>query len=128
MHDPAAGPVEITLAGIVVTDPELRVMATGAVASFTVAAHERRFDPATGQWVDTGTTFLPCAIGRQAAENVAESLTKGTRVLITGMLRQREWETTTGDKRHAYEIHATEIAVSLNHATVQITRTEHRQK
>lgn len=127
--DPAAtGLAEITLAGILVTDPELHLTATGAVASFTVAAHERRFDPATGHWVDIGTTFLPCYIGRQAADNVAESLTTGTRVLITGVLRQRQWETTTGDQRFACELHATEVAVSLNHATVQVTRTEHQQE
>ncbi|MGH3934332.1 MAG: single-stranded DNA-binding protein [Pseudonocardiaceae bacterium] len=126
--DPAAGLAEITLVGILVTDPELRFTATGAVAGFTVAARERRFDPATGQWVDTVTAFLPCLIGRQAAENVAESLTEGTRVVVTGVLRQREWETTTGDKRYAYEVHATEVAVSLNYATVQVTRTEYGQE
>lgn len=65
---------------------------------------------------------MPCYIGRHAADNVAESLSKGTRVLVTGVLRQREWETTTGDKRHAYEVHATEVAVSLNQGTVQVTR------
>jgi single-strand DNA-binding protein len=117
------GSAEITLAGILVTDPELHVTSTGAVATFTVAADERRFDPATKQWMDTGTTFLPCSVGRQAAESVTESVTKGTRVLVTGVLRQREWETTEGDKRYAYEVHATEVAVSLNYATVQITRT-----
>lgn len=118
-----AGLVEITLAGILVTDPELRLSSIGAVTSFTVAADERRFDPATNQWVDTGTVFLPCFIGRQAAENVAESLTKGTRVLVTGVLRQREWESAAGDKRYAYEVHATEVAVSLNYAMVQVIRT-----
>ncbi|MGH3856545.1 MAG: single-stranded DNA-binding protein [Pseudonocardiaceae bacterium] len=126
--DPAAGLADITLAGILVADPELRFTATGAVASFTVAAHERRFDPATGHWVDIGTTFLPCFIGRHAADNVAESLTTGTRVLVTGVLRQREWETTTGDQRFACELHATEVAVSLNHATAQVTRTEDKQE
>lgn len=126
--DPAAGLAGITLAGIVVTNPDLRVTAAGAVASFTVATHERRFDPATGQCLDTGTTLLPCSIGHQAAENVAASLTTGTRVLITGVLRQREWETTAGHKRYAYEIHATEIAVSLNYATAQVTPTERGKK
>ncbi|MGH3977326.1 MAG: single-stranded DNA-binding protein, partial [Pseudonocardiaceae bacterium] len=87
---------EITLVGILVTDPQLYVTPTGAVAKFTVAAHERRFDPATCRWVDAGTTLLPCSIGRQAAENVAESLTTGTRVVVTGVLCQREWETTEG--------------------------------
>lgn len=115
-----AGSADITLAGILVTDPELHLTPTGAVASFTVAADRRRFDPVARQWVDTGTTFLPCSIGPHAAENVAESLTKGIRVLVTGVLRQREWETTEGDQRYAYEVHATEIGVSLNYATVQI--------
>lgn len=112
---------EITLTGILVTDPELHFTTTGAVASFTVAADGQRFDPATSQWIDTGTTFLPCSIGRQAAENVAESLTKGIRVLVTGVLRQREWETTEGDKRYAYDVHASEVGVSLNYTAVQIT-------
>lgn len=126
--DPAVGLAEITLAGMVVTEPELRVTAAGAVASFTVAAHERRVDPATGQWVDTGTTLLPCSIGHHAAENVAASLTTGSRVLITGVLRQREWETTAGHQRYAYEIHATEVAFSLNYATAQVTPTERRKE
>ncbi len=117
------GSAEITLAGILVTDPELHFTSTGAVANFTVAADEHRFDPVTKQWVHTGTTFLPCSVGRQAAESVTESATKGTRVLITGVLRQREWETTEGDTRYSYEVHATEVAVSLNYATVQVTRT-----
>jgi single-strand DNA-binding protein len=121
-----AGSAEITLAGILVTDPELHFTTAGAVASFTVAADERRFDPATSQWVDMGATFLPCSIGRQAAGNVTESLIKGIRVLVTGILRQREWENTEGDKRFAYEVHATEVAVSLNYATVQVAT--HGQK
>ena len=119
-----AGSVEITLTGLLLTDPELHVTTAGAVVSFMVAADGRCFDPAAGRWVDTGATFLPCSIGPQAAQNVAESLTKGTRVLVTGVLRQREWETTEGDKRYAYEVHASEIGVSLNYATVQITTIE----
>lgn len=118
-----AGLAEITLVGILVTDPELHFTSTGiAVAGFTVAANERRYDPATDQWVDMGTTFLPCRIRRQAAENVAESLTKGTHVLVTGALRQREWKTTDGDQRYAYEVDATEVGISLKHATAQVTK------
>ncbi|MDQ3762434.1 MAG: single-stranded DNA-binding protein [Actinomycetota bacterium] len=80
-----AGLPEITLAGTLVAEPELRFTPTGAaVATFTVAANDRRYDPATGQWVDKGATFLRCCLWRQAAENLAESLTKGTRVLLTG--------------------------------------------
>jgi single-strand DNA-binding protein len=118
-----AGLAEITLVGILVTDPELRVSPTGAaVASFTVAAHDGRYDPGTGEWVDKGATFLRCPIECQAAENVAESLTKGARVLVTGVLKQREWETTDGDKRYAYEVDATEVGASLKWATMKITK------
>ncbi len=114
---------EITLVGILVADPELRVTATGAaVADFTVAANDLCYDPDTGEWIDKGATFLRCSIWRQAAENVAESLTKGTRVLVTGVLRQREWDTTDGDKRYAYQVDATEVGVSLKRATVKITK------
>lgn len=115
--DPAAGLAQVTLAGILVTDPELRHTSTGVVTNFTVAAQQRRFDPAAGQWVDTGTTFLPCFIGRHAAENAAESLAKGTRVLVTSVLQQREWETTTGDKRSAYEGHRDRRVTQLRHGS-----------
>lgn len=103
----------ITLSGIVVTDPQLHYSADGPVARFDVAAQQRHLDPVTGQWADTGTTLLPCSIGHQAARKVATSLTIGTRVLITGVLRQREWEDTVGNKRYAYEVDATEVAISL---------------
>jgi single-strand DNA-binding protein len=114
---------EITLVGILVTDPELRVSHTGAtIASFTVAANDCRYDPGAGAWVDKGATFLRCSIECQAAENVAQSLTKGTRVLVIGALRQRAWETTDGDKRCAYEVDATEVGASLKWATVEIIK------
>ena len=115
---------EITVVGILVNDPELCLAPSGAVvATFTVAANGRCYDPDTGQWIDRGTTFLPCSIWHHAAENVAESLTKGTRVLVTGVLRQREWDTTDGDKRYAYQVDATEVSVSLKRVTVKITKT-----
>lgn len=119
-----AGLAEITLVGILVTNPELRTTPTGdAVATFTVAANDDRYDPATGEWADRGTTFLRCFIRHQAtAENAAESLTTGMRVLVTGILRQREWETTGGDQRYAYELDAVEIGVSLKSARVKITK------
>jgi single-strand DNA-binding protein len=118
-----AGLAEVTLVGILVADPELCVTPTGAVVtSLTVAANDGRYDPDTGKWVDKGTTLLRCSIWRQAAENVAESLTKGARVLVTGVLRQREWETANGDKRYAYEIDATEVGASLKWATVKVTK------
>jgi single-strand DNA-binding protein len=119
-----AGLAEVTLVGILVTNPELHLAPTGtAVTTFTVAANDGRYHPDTGQWADQGTTFLRCSIGHRAAENVAESLTQGTRVLVTGVLRQREWTTTDGDQRYAYELDATEVGASLKWATVKITTT-----
>lgn len=119
-----AGLAEVTLVGILVTDPELHLAPTGpAVATFTVAANDGRYDPDTGQWADQGTTFLRCSVRHRAAENVAESLTQGARVLVTGVLRQREWRTTVGDQRYTYELDATEIGASLKWATVKITTT-----
>lgn len=114
---------EITIAGTLVKDPELRYTATGAaVASFTVAANDRRYDKDTGEWVDKGATFLRCSVWRQAAENLAESLTKGTRVLVTGVLRQREWETPEGQKRISFDVDVSEIGASLKWATVTVTK------
>lgn len=119
-----AGLPEITLAGTLTTDPELRFTPTGAaVANFTVATNDRRYDPTTQQWVDKGATFLRCSLWRQPAENLAESLTKGTRVLLTGTLRQREWETPEGDKRYAFEVDVTEIGPSLKWATAKPSKT-----
>ncbi|MBV9160796.1 MAG: single-stranded DNA-binding protein [Pseudonocardiales bacterium] len=115
---------EITLAGVLVADPELCVTPAGAVVTnFTVVTNDRSVDPATGKWVDKAPTLLPCSIRRQAAENVAESLMQGARVLVTGVLRQREWGTTGGVKRYVYEVDATEVGVSLRAATVKITKT-----
>jgi single-strand DNA-binding protein len=91
--------------------------------TFTVAANGHCYDPDTGQWIDEGTTFLPCSICHHAADNVAESLTTDTKVLVTGVLRQREWDTTDGDNRYAYQVDAAEIGVSLKGATVKITKT-----
>jgi len=118
-----AGLPEITLAGTLVADPELRFTPSGAaVANFTVAANDRRYDPATGQWADNGATFLRCTLWRQAAENLAESLTKGARVLLTGVLRQREWDSANGEKRYAFEVDVTEIGASLKWATAKLTK------
>ena len=119
-----AGLPEITLVGVLVADPELCVTPTGAVVTnFTVMANDRYIDPATGKWMDKGPTLLPCSIWRQAAENAAESLVQGARVLVTGVLRQREWSSTGGVKRYVYEVDATEVGVSLRSATVKITKT-----
>lgn len=115
---------EITLAGVLVADPELCVTPSGAVVTnFTVVTTDRGVDPASGKWVDKAPTLLPCSLRRQAAENVAECLTQGTRVLVTGVLRQREWGATGGVKRYVYEVDATEVGVSLRSATVKITKT-----
>jgi single-strand DNA-binding protein len=112
---------EITIAGTLVADPELRFLESGAaVASFTVAANERRLDTASGQWVDKGATFLRCTAWRQLGEHVSESLSKGVRVLVTGVLRQREWTTDTGEKRSAFDVDVTEIGASLKWATVHV--------
>jgi single-strand DNA-binding protein len=119
-----AGLPEITIAGTLVADPELRFTPTGAaVASFTVAANDRRYDKTTGEWVDKGATFLRCSVWRQAAENLTESLTKGARVLLTGVLRQRDWETPDGEKRYGFDVEVTEIGASLKWATVTVTKT-----
>jgi single-strand DNA-binding protein len=115
---------EITLVGILVADPELGITPTGAtVATFTVAVNGRCYDPDTGQRIDNGTTFLPCAIGHHTADNVAESLTAGTRVLVTGVLQPRAWEATDGDQRYAYHIDATEVGICLKHVTVRVAKT-----
>jgi single-strand DNA-binding protein len=114
---------EITIAGTLVADPELRYTATGAaVATFTVATNDRRYNRDTGEWVDHGATFLRCSIWRHAAENLAESLTKGTRILLTGVLRQHEWETREGEKRYSFEVDTTEIGASLKWATVTVNK------
>ncbi|HEU0087673.1 MAG TPA: single-stranded DNA-binding protein [Pseudonocardiaceae bacterium] len=119
-----AGLPEITVAGTLTADPELRYLPTGTpLATFTVAANDRRYDQHTGRWADHGATFLRCSVWREVAEHVAESLTRGTRVLLTGTLRQREWETTDGDKRSGFEVDVTEIGASLKWATTQVSKT-----
>ena len=118
-----AGLPEITVAGTLTADPELKYTPSGvAVANFTVAANDRRYDKTTGTWVDAGATFLRCTLWRQAAENVAESLTKGCRVLLTGELRQREWHTDHGEKRYAMEVDVAEIGPSLKWATATVNK------
>jgi single-strand DNA-binding protein len=115
---------EVTVVGVLIADPELCVTPTGAVVTnFTVMANDRQIDPTTGKWVDKGPTLLSCSIWRQAAENVAQSLTQGARVLVTGVLRQREWSSTDGVKRSVYHVDAAEVGVSLRSATVKIAQT-----
>lgn len=113
------------MTGTLVADPELRFLQTGvAVCSFTVAANERRYDASTNAWVDGGATFLRCAAWRQLAENVSESLAKGARVTVTGVLRQRGWTTDSGEKRSAFEVDVIEIGASLRWATVTIRKAD----
>ena len=119
----AQGDVNITVVGNIVADPELRFTPAGAaVANFRVASTPRRYDSQTNQWVDGEAMFISCNIWRQAAENVAESLTKGTRVIVTGRLKQRSYETSEGERRSVMEIDVDEVGPSLRYATAQINR------
>jgi single-strand DNA-binding protein len=111
------------VAGTLTANPELRFTPAGsAVANFTVAANERRLDRDTGKWVDGDATFLRCLIWRDAAENVANSLSRGDRILVTGRLKQRSYETAAGEKRTVMELDVTEVGVSLKWATAKVTK------
>ncbi|MGP3967873.1 single-stranded DNA-binding protein [Streptomyces sp. 6N223] len=118
-----AGETVITVVGNLVDDPELRFTASGAaVAKFRVASTPRVFDRQTSEWRDGETLFLTCSVWRQAAENVAESLTKGTRVIVQGRLKQRSYEDREGVKRTVFELEVDEVGASLRNATAKITR------
>jgi single-strand DNA-binding protein len=120
----AAGDTTITMIGNLTNDPELRFTPSGAaVAKFTVASTPRYLDKASNEWKDGDTLFLNCQIWRQAAENVAESLTRGTRVILSGRLKQRSYETKEGEKRTVFEVEVDEVGPSLRNATTKITRT-----
>ena len=113
----------LTLTGNLVDDPELRFTPAGQpVASFRIASTPRYRDNATGEWKDGDTLFLTCQVWRQAAENVAESLQRGMRAIVTGRLRQRSYETKEGQKRTVYELQADEVGVSLRNATAKVTK------
>ena len=113
-----AGETPITLVGNLVDDPELRFTSSGvAVANFRVASTPRIYDKQAGEWRDGDSLFLSCSVWRQYAENVAESLTKGTRVIVTGRLKQRSYETQSGERRTVMEIEVDEIGPSLRSAT-----------
>jgi single-strand DNA-binding protein len=119
----AAGDTVITIIGNLVDDPELRFTPSGAaVAKFRIASTPRTLDKATNEWKDGDSLFLSCNVWRQAAENVAESLTKGTRVIVSGRLRQRSYETKEGEKRTVYEIEVDEVGPSLRNATAKVNR------
>ena len=118
-----AGETIITLVGNLTADPELRFTPSGApVANFTVASTPRTFDRTTNEWKDGDAMFLNCAVWRQAAENVAESLTKGMRVIVQGRLRSRTYETREGEKRTVFEVDVEEIGPALKYATAKVTR------
>ncbi|GAA1746366.1 MULTISPECIES: single-stranded DNA-binding protein [Dietzia] len=120
----AQGDTPITVVGNIVADPELRFTPSGAaVANFRIASTPRRFNSQTNQWEDGEGLFLTCNVWRQAAENVAESLQKGMRVIVNGRLRQRSYETREGEKRTVYEVEVDEVGPSLKYATAKVTRT-----
>ena len=119
----AQGDTPITVVGNIVADPELRFTASGAaVANFRIASTPRVFNSQTNQWEDGDGLFLTCNVWRQAAEHVAESLTKGMRVLVNGRLRQRSYETREGEKRTVYEVEVDDVGPSLKYATAKVTR------
>ena len=118
-----AGDTTVTVIGNLTADPELRFTPSGAaVASFTVASTPRTFDRQSGEWKDGEALFLRCNIWRQAAENVAESLTRGARVIVNGRLKQRSFETREGEKRTVIELDVDEIGPSLRYATAKVNK------
>ena len=117
------GDTTLTVAGNLTADPDLRYTQTGiAVAAFTVAASRRTYDSDSGQWKDGETLFMRCSVWRELAEHAAECLTKGMRVVVTGRLRQREYETTEGEKRTVYEVDADDVGPSLRWATAKVAK------
>jgi single-strand DNA-binding protein len=120
-----AGDTQITVVGNLVDDPELRFTPSGAaVANFRIASTPRTFDKQANEWKDGEALFLSCSVWRQAAENVAESLQKGMRVVVQGNLRSRQYETREGEKRTVFEIQVDEVGPSLKYATAKVTRTQ----
>jgi single-strand DNA-binding protein len=123
----AAGDTPITIVGNLVNDPELRFTASGQpVATFRVASTPRIRDNATGEWKDGDSLFLTCNVWRQMAENVAESLQRGMRVIVSGRLRQRTYETKEGEKRTVYEVEVDDVGPSLLRASAKVSRAERR--
>jgi single-strand DNA-binding protein len=120
-----AGDTTITVVGNLTSDPELRFTPSGAaVANFTIASTPRSFDRQTGEWKDGETLFMRCSVWREAAENVAESLTRGTAVLAQGRLQSRSYETKEGEKRTVVEMQVEEIGPSLRRATAKVTKAQ----
>jgi single-strand DNA-binding protein len=119
-----AGETPITVIGNLTADPELRFTPSGAaVANFTVASTPRTFDRQTNEWKDGEALFLNCSVWRQAAENAAESLQRGMRVIVSGRLKARSYETREGEKRTVFEIDVDEVGPSLKYATAKVTKT-----
>ena len=119
-----AGETPITVVGNLTADPELRFTPSGAaVANFTVASTPRTFDRQSNEWKDGEALFLNCSVWRQAAENAAESLQRGMRVVVSGRLKARSYETREGEKRTVFEIDVDEIGPSLKYATAKVTKT-----
>ncbi len=121
----AAGDIIVTMVGNLTNDPELRFTPSGAaVASFTVASTPRVLDKATNEWKDGEAVFMRCSVWRQYAENVAESLTKGARVIVTGRLKQRSYETREGEKRTVVEMEVDEVGPALKYATAKVNKVQ----
>lgn len=119
-----SGETAITIVGNLTADPELRWTQSGSpVASFTIASTPRSFDRQSGEWKDGETLFMRCTAWREMAENIAETLRKGSRAMVRGRLVQRSFETREGDRRTVVELQADEVAASLRHARAQVTRT-----
>lgn len=120
-----AGETLLTVVGNLTADPELRFTPSGAaVANFTVASTPRTFDKSTNEWKDAEALFMRCSCWRQMAENAAESLTKGSRVIVTGRLKQRSYETKEGEKRTVVELDVDEVGPSMKYATAKVHRAE----
>ena len=114
---------QITIVGNLVEDPELRFTPAGQpVAKFRIASTPRYLDKASGEWKDGDSLFLTCNVWRQAAENVAESLTRGMRVIVSGRLRQRSYETKEGEKRTVYEVEVDDVGPSLRNASAKVNK------
>jgi single-strand DNA-binding protein len=119
----AAGDTQMTIAGNLVDDPELRFTPAGQpVAKFRIASTPRYLDKTTNEWKDGDSLFLTCNVWRQAAENVAESLTRGMRVIVSGRLKQRSYETKEGEKRTVYEVEVDDVGPSLRNASAKVNK------
>jgi single-strand DNA-binding protein len=121
----AAGDIIVTVVGNLTNDPELRFTPSGAaVASFTVASSSRYLDKQTNEWKDGDPVYMRCSVWRQYAENVAESLQKGTRVIVQGRLKQRSYETREGEKRTVVEMEVDDVGPALRYATAKVNRVQ----